>query len=82
MTELAFMALTAGLKLWGTKEAKEYLDRVIDLKKDWYEEYNKDSSDDPDEKTDHAVLDNIAAELRIIGEALNSKAAAAYTANQ
>lgn len=64
-----FGLIEASLKLWNTKESKEYLDRVYKLKKDFYEEYNK-----PDYVRDYALLDNISNELRIISEAIATTA--------
>jgi len=58
---LALKILEQGLKLWNTKEGRKYLDRVIKLKKEWYEEYSR---------TDRSqlALDRIQNELRIIAE--------------
>jgi uncharacterized protein YqeY len=58
---LALSVLEQGLKLWNTKESRKYLDRVIKLKKEWYEEFNR---------TDRSqlALDTIQRELRIIAE--------------
>lgn len=67
MFELVFQVLAAGLGLWQSTEARKYQDRLIKLKKDWYDEFNR-----PYEDRDHAVLDNIERELRIIGDAFSS----------
>lgn len=61
MIEALLKALTTGLSIWEHKEKNKYLDRVIKLKKDWYEEYEKELS-----LRDHAVLDHIERELCII----------------
>lgn len=62
---LAFRILEQGLKLWNTKESRKYLDRVIELKKDWHEEYNR-----PDRS--QLALDSLERELRIIAESFAS----------
>lgn len=61
MKEALFMALSAGLSLWNTKEARKYRERVLELKKEWYEEFNKPIPD-------NASLDGIELELRHIAE--------------
>ena len=66
MIEILANALLAGLSLWKSKEARKYTNKVINLKRDYYDEYNK-------ETPDHAVLDNIEFELRRTGEAFYSK---------
>lgn len=53
--------LEQGLKLWNAKEANKYIDKLISLKKDWYEEYNKPIDDRSDVK-----LDAIELQLRIL----------------
>jgi hypothetical protein len=59
--KLALSVLEQGLKLWNTKEGRKYLDRVIKLKKEWYEEFNRSDRS-------QLALDNISRELRIIAE--------------
>lgn len=51
--------LEQGLKLWNTVEGRKYLDRVIRLKKEYYEEFNRPDRSD-------LALDRILDELRII----------------
>jgi hypothetical protein len=68
MIEALFKALSAGLTIWQNKDARKYIDKVIKLKKDYYEEYSK-----PDTFRDDAILDNIEFELCIISEAFNSQ---------
>lgn len=63
-----FKVLEAGLGLWKSKESRKYLDRVIKLKKEFYEEYNKD-----DNVRSDAVLDNIQFELRLISDSFASQ---------
>jgi hypothetical protein len=60
-------ALAAGLSIWNHKEATALLKRVLELKKDWHEEYNK-------EKPDDAVLDNVELELCLIANTFYSQA--------
>jgi len=55
--------LKEGLKLWNDRQATKYLDRVIQLEKDYYEELNKPS----DERSDYR-LDSVMLELRIISQ--------------
>ena len=74
MTDALFKALASGLSIWQSKEARKYLDKLIKLKTDYYEEYNQEISDD-------AVLDNIRFELRILGEAFTSKVGTANSEN-
>lgn len=56
-----FGVLEQGLKLWNSKESTKYLDKMISLKKDWYEEYNKPLSERSDVK-----LDSIELQLKIL----------------
>lgn len=67
MIETIFPVLEQGLRLWNTKESRKYLDQVIELKRKWYEEYNK-----PQDIRSDAVLDNIQFELRILSLAFVS----------
>ena len=59
-----FRVLGAGLDLWAHKEKHKYIDKLLKLKKDWYEEINR-----PLEARDNAALDRIERELRELGEA-------------
>jgi len=62
LIDLLLNTLAAGLTLLNTKESQRYLKQLAQLKQDYYEEYNKEISDDN-------VLDTIDIKLRIIGEA-------------
>lgn len=62
-----FMALGSGLKLWSSHESRKYIDKYINLKKDYYEEINK-----PEHLQDHAKLDNIEFELKLLCVGFNS----------
>lgn len=62
---LAFRILEKGLSLWQSKEKRKYLDRVLELKKDWYEEFDR-----PDRS--QLALDKIERELRLIAETFAS----------
>ena len=68
MTEALIKSLSAGLSLWKSKEARKYVNKLMGLKRDYYEEYNKSLSD-----RDDAVLDNIEFELRLLSEAFSSQ---------
>jgi hypothetical protein len=61
MVELILGVLEQGLKLWNSHESTKYLDKLIKLKKEWYETYNAP-------KRDHNKLDDIERELRILAE--------------
>jgi len=63
MFETLAKALAAGLSLWESKEKHKYVDQLIQLKKDFYEEYNKGYG-----VHSNAVLDNIELELRGLAE--------------
>lgn len=62
---LAFKILEQGLRLWNTKEGRKYLDRVIKLKKEWHEEFQRSDRS-------QLALDGIERELRIIAETFAS----------
>lgn len=62
---LAFKILEKGLTLWQSKEKRKYLDRLIKLKKEWYEEYRRADRS-------QLTLDGIERELRIIAESFAS----------
>ena len=55
------------LKLTNTKESRKYLDRVLYLKKVYYNEENK-----PEESRNHAFMDNAINELCVITETVAS----------
>lgn len=61
--DLTLGVLKEGLKLWNDKTATKYLDRVIQLEK----EYNEEMSKPKDERSDFK-LDSILLELRIISQ--------------
>lgn len=61
--QLVLGILKEGLKLWNSKEASKYLDKVIKLEKDYFEEYNKPSNIRSD-----LTLDSILLELKIISK--------------
>ena len=71
MTELLFGVLLQGLKLWNTKEANKYLDRIIKLREQWLEEYAK-----PRQKRNNSNLDEIELELAIIAKTFAEQGAA------
>lgn len=55
--------LSAGLTLWSDKEKNKYIDKLIELKKKYYEESNK-----PEAERDDAVMDNILWELKVLSD--------------
>ncbi len=55
--------LKEGLRLWNDKQATKYLDKVISLEKEYYEELSKPSDERSDLKLDRCLL-----ELRIISQ--------------
>jgi hypothetical protein len=61
-------AVEAGLKLWGTKEGRKYLDEILELKQDWVNEYNKETHERSDAK-----LDLIEQRIMLISELFSSK---------
>jgi len=60
---LALGILKEGLKLWNSREATKYLDRVIELEKRYYEELKKEDSIRSD-----VELDSIMLELTILSQ--------------
>lgn len=58
---LVLSILKEGLRLSNTIIDRKYLDRVIDLEKEFYEELSK-----PDDERSDLALDNIMLELRTI----------------
>lgn len=55
--------LKEGLKLWNTKEGQKYLDLVIKLEKEYYEELSK-----PEDERSQFYLDDKLLHLRIISQ--------------
>jgi len=74
MFEVLAKALAAGLSLWESKEKRKYLDKLMELKSDWYEEYNKGPG-----YRSNAVLDNLELELRILAVAFSTSVGASDT---
>ena len=67
MFESLATALAAGLSIWAHKEKHKYVDRLMDLRKRHYEEYNK-----LDDYRSDAVLDNLEFELRVLASAFST----------
>lgn len=63
MTEVLFAVLLSGLKLWESKESRKYIDKVIELRKDWLEQYAK-----PRGERDNETLDEIETQLFLISK--------------
>jgi len=61
MIESILVVLGAGLKLWNHENAVKYKKKFYKLKKDYYEESNK-------ERPDNAVLDELEFELHLLGK--------------
>jgi hypothetical protein len=74
--ELIFQSLSTGLSIWESKEKTKYIDKMLTLKRQWYEEYNKPTSNRSD-----ARLDHIEYELRILVETFASKVGTSHTEN-
>lgn len=70
MVESIFAVLAAGLSIWSSKEKTKYIDKLIKLKRDYYEEINK-----PFERRDNARIDNLEFELRILGDSFAASVA-------
>ena len=54
---LVLLILKEGLQLANTIESRKWLDRVISLEKDYYEEISKDDSIRSDFRIDSVMLD-------------------------
>lgn len=67
--KLILGVLEQALKLWNTKESTKYLDRVLKLKEEYYEELDKD-----EDSRSQLYLDERLRELRTIAEAFISYA--------
>ena len=55
------------LGIYDTKLSRKYLDRVIELEKLYYEETTK-----PEDKRNHALMDNIINELCLISDTVTA----------
>lgn len=64
---LLLEVLAKGFSLLGTKEAKEWEEKRMELERDYYEEFNKGPG-----HRNNAVLDNIDRELCILAKAFAS----------
>jgi hypothetical protein len=67
MIETLLNVFLQGLTLWNSKEKTKYVDKILSLKKDWYDEYKKPIGSRDDDK-----LANIQSELRLTAEAWSS----------
>lgn len=61
--ELILGVLKEGLKLWNAKESSKYIDRVIKLEKEYYEELSR-----PEDERSQLALDKCLFELSSIAE--------------
>ncbi len=66
MIESLIGALAAGLALWQSKEKRKYLDELLELKREYYEEDNKT-------RPDMAKLDRIEFQLCLLSQAFSTK---------
>jgi len=64
---LIIEALKAGLTLWANKEKNKYMDRLMELEKDFYEEWDK-----PENRRSDDILTRINRELRLLVKAFAS----------
>lgn len=62
--------LNVGLQLWLSKEKTKYIDKKLQLEKEFYAEWNK-----PESERSDAVLDNLSFELKILAIAFTKEAA-------
>lgn len=62
MFEALLTVLGAGLSIWDHKEKTKYVEELMDLKRSWYEEFNK-----PENIRSDAALDNIEFRMRVLG---------------
>jgi hypothetical protein len=60
---LVLGVLKEGLKLWNSKESTKYLDRIIELEKEYYDELSKD-----EDNRSQLALDRCLLEFRIISQ--------------
>jgi hypothetical protein len=60
---LALGVLKEGLILWNTKESTKYLDRIIKLEKEYYEELSRSEDD-----RSQLALDKCMLDITTIGE--------------
>lgn len=75
--ELIAGILYKGLSIWEHEKRTEYLEKLIELKKGYYEELDKPSYEDrgnfpnlsPKEFRDNNRIDHIDRELHVLGEA-------------
>lgn len=63
MTEILFGVLLSGLKLWESKESRKYIDKVIELRKAWLDQYAM-----PRGQRDNEELDEIETQLYLIAK--------------
>lgn len=77
MSDALFQALAAALSIWLSKEKTKYQDKLIGLRKAYYEEDNK-----PADTRDDAVLDNLRFELRLLAIGFATEVGKQNTQNQ
>lgn len=70
MITLIFQILASALQIWEDKEKTKYVDQLISLKEQYYEEINK-----PAASFNEAAIDDITFQLRILGLAFTASIA-------
>lgn len=74
MIESVLKILEAGLSLWESTEKRKYVDAIIKLKKEYYEEIKNP-------KPDNAILDYIEFRLQLLGNSFASQIAGSKVDN-
>ena len=80
MTELVtalFSIVGSALSIWDTKEKRKYLDKYIQLQKDYNEAINRS-----DDQWNDARIDSILFDLRLLVSAINSEIGKSVIANK
>ena len=69
MIDTIFQILATALDIWDNHEKTKYIDKLMSLKKDYYEETNK-----PADSRSDAAIDDIVFNIRLLGLAFSSAA--------
>lgn len=67
MVDSLFRILGSALSIWEHKEKRKYLDKYLDLKRDYYEAINR-----PPEIWNDARIDSIKFELQLLVDSVSS----------
>ena len=68
MFPIILQILSAALSIWASKEKTKYIDRLVELKTEYFREINKPEADRSD-----AVLDNLEFQLRTLALAFSAE---------